>query len=195
MRYFETIKILNGEALHVEYHQKRYEKTMQFLGAKPKKLIDVIKNPPRDGLFKCKIIYNKTSLHVEYQRYKKRDIKSFKLVFDDDISYDFKSTDRKNIDELFAKRGECDEIIIVKNDLITDTSIANLAFYKDGIWHTPKTPLLYGTTRERLLKNGRLIENNIHIDELKEYSTIALLNAMVGFYELKSFNYHPYRQT
>ena len=104
-----------------------------------------------------------------------------KLIYDDDISYKYKSTNRDKINELFVKKGKCDDILIIKGGFITDTSIANIALYKDGIWYTPSNPLLKGTTRERLLDEKKIIQKTIKIQNLKEYSKIALMNAMIDF--------------
>ena len=68
-----------------------------------------------------------------------------------------------------------------KNGLITDTSIANIAIEIDGIWFTPKTPLLYGTTRQRYLDNSKLKELDISIEMLQSANKIGLLNAMIDF--------------
>ena len=90
--------------------------------------------------------------------------------------------DRKEIDKLFEKRGKADDILIVKNGFITDTSIANIAFFDGKKWFTPKTCLLRGTTRERLLKEKKIFEKDIRVEDIKRYKKIALLNAMIGFY-------------
>ena len=39
---------------------------------------------------------------------------------------------------------EQDEILITRNGLLTDTSIANIALFNGKEWHTPKHPLLKG---------------------------------------------------
>ena len=102
-------------------------------------------------------------------------------MYDDTIEYAKKSTDRERIDTLFELREECDDILIVKNGHITDTSIANIALYKEGLWYTPTSPLLRGTTRQRLLESGFLHTTDIKVQDLHKYSKIALLNAMVDF--------------
>ena len=79
------------------------------------------------------------------------------------------------------KRGEADEIIIIKNGLVTDTSIANIAILHDERWLTPKLPLLEGTTRKRLLNEGKVFESNITPTMLRNADKIALMNAMVDF--------------
>ena len=73
------------------------------------------------------------------------------LIIDNQINYNSKKLNRINIDTLYAKKALNDEIIIIKNGLVTDTSIANIAILYEGKWLTPKTPLLYGTTRSRYL--------------------------------------------
>ena len=103
------------------------------------------------------------------------------MIFNNDIEYSHKSTCRDEIDELFSQRDECDDILIIKDLLVCDTSIANIAFYRDGSWITPKRPLLKGTTRARLIDEGRIVEADIKVQELREFSKVALLNAMIDF--------------
>ena len=187
--FIETIKVLDGEVFHIEYHQKRYENVLASYGVvSDKRLLDFI-NPPEWGLYRCRLVYDKENIEVEYHEYKKREISSFKLIFDNDIEYAQKSTLRTKIDEHFATKEEADDIVIIKELLVTDTSIANIAFYKNGIWSTPKNPLLKGTTRERLLDEGKLVEADIKANELRSFSKIALLNAMIGFNIIDEFEF------
>lgn len=179
--FFETIRVVDGDALHLKYHQRRYERVLTSLEAKKfKSLVEYIK-PPNSGLYRCKIVYDADDISVEFFEYKKREIKSLKLVYDDEIKYTYKSSSRELLDEVFSQRDTCHDVLIVKDSFITDTTIANVAFLKDGLWYSPKNPLLYGTTRARLLDEGRLILKNIRVEELGEYSGLALMNAMIDF--------------
>ncbi|MCX6053271.1 MAG: aminotransferase class IV [Campylobacterales bacterium] len=190
--YFETIKIIDSKPLHMPYHQKRYESVLTSLGIKEfENLEDYIK-APEIGLYKCRLVYTPHAISVTYHAYKKREISSLKLIFNNDIEYATKSTSREELDALYAKRDESDDVLIIKNLLVTDTSIANIAFYKNGIrgeergstlgvWITPKQPLLKGTTRARLLDAGKIIEADIKVSELRTFSKVALLNAMIDF--------------
>jgi 4-amino-4-deoxychorismate lyase len=180
-KFFETIKVLDGQIFHLQYHQKRYESVLQSLGIFAYENLYEHLHVASKGLYRCKIIYDEHSLEVSYFEYTKREIQSLKLVYDNDINYEQKSTDRERLDALYALRQECSEVLIVKHGLITDTSIANIALYKKGVWYTPKTPLLKGTTRARLLKEKKIIEKDIYEKDLKEYTGVALLNAMVEF--------------
>ncbi len=182
-QFFETIKCYDFEIFHLSYHKKRVARTI----SSNLNLEEYI-YPPSNELLKCKVIYDHNGvIDIEYLPYKKKEIKSFKLIYDNHILYDKKSTDRLEIEKLFLEKQNCDEIIIVKNNLLTDTSIANIALYYDGKWITPKKPLLYGTTRERYLENEILIESDISIEMLFQSSKIALLNAMIDFDTIENY--------
>ena len=61
--------------------------------------------------------------------------------------------------------------------------------WKNGIWFTPRNPLLKGTTRARLLSVGKIVESDIRVQELRSFSQVALLNAMVDFDILERFEF------
>jgi len=180
-RFIETIKVLDGEVYHLEYHQKRYESVLDSLGIEDKKDLSEFLNPPPWGLYRCRLEYGEESIDVTYHEYKKREITTLKLIFDNKIEYSSKSSNRESIESLFKKKDEADDILIIKDLLVTDTSIANIAFYSNGSWVTPKNPLLKGTTRARLIDEGKLQERDIKSGELRSFSQVALLNAMIDF--------------
>jgi 4-amino-4-deoxychorismate lyase len=186
--YLETIRAVDGEVYHLEYHQKRYEKVLTSFGVSEFKNLQDYLNPPSSGLYRCRVVYSLDKVDVTYHAYKKRDINSLKLVYDETIEYSKKSTDRKNIDKLFDMRDKCDDILIVQNSLVKDTSIANVAFYNSGVWYTPSKPLLNGTTRQRLLDEGKIIEEKIKVQDLQKYSKVALLNAMIDFDIIRQYD-------
>lgn len=185
MEYFETIKCDDYEVFNLSYHEKRISNSigMNF------NLCEYI-YPPSNKLLRCKLIYDENSiLSVEYFPYKKREIKSFKLVYEDEIEYSKKYLDRKNLDELYLKKDNADEIIIIKNGFVTDTTIANIAIFDGDNWLTPRKPLLFGTTRARLIENGELIEKDIDVNMLKNSKKIALMNAMIDFDVLEDYSF------
>ena len=95
--------------------------------------------------------------------------------------YHYKSTNRKELEALYVLRGNQDDILIVRNHFLTDTSIANVALEKEGAWYTPAAPLLKGTKRAWLLEQKLLRECDIPADDIYSYSRIALFNAMIDF--------------
>ncbi len=180
--FLETIKIVDGKIFNIGYHQKRYESVLKAHGVKDIQNLEELINPPEWGLYRCRAVYDADNVDVTFHEYKKREITTLKLVFENEIGYKYKSTAREDIESLFSQRGEGDDILIIKDLLVTDTSIANIAFYtKEGKWVTPKNPLLKGTTRARLLDEGEIIEVEIKVHELRSFSKVALLNAMIDF--------------
>jgi 4-amino-4-deoxychorismate lyase len=57
------------------------------------------------------------------------EIQDFQLVENNSYDYSFKFEDRKELDKMKMK-SKAEEIIIVKNNHITDTSFSNLLFLK-----------------------------------------------------------------
>ncbi len=180
-KYLETIKALDGKLFHLEYHQERLDFVLKDIKAKVTYSLRDLLSPPPSSLYRCRILYSADSFEVEYIPYVKREIKTLKLVYDDAVAYSKKYENREAINKLFLKRESCDDILIVKNGLITDTSIANVAFYDGTLWITPSVPLLKGTTRERLLKEGKIEQNDIKVEDINKFTKVAVMNAMVDF--------------
>jgi 4-amino-4-deoxychorismate lyase len=88
-------------------------------------------------------------------------VRTLKVVHADDIDYSLKYLDRTCLTGLID-RGVADDVLIVKNGFVTDTSYSNIVF-TDGLrWIMPDTPLLRGTMREKLLIEGTIREKKIN---------------------------------
>lgn len=122
---------------------------------------------------------------VQYAPYKMREIRSLKLVEDNEIDYSFKSTDRACLNSLAAQKGDCDEVLIVKNGLLTDTSFTNIAVFDGERWLTPKHPLLLGTKRASLLERQVIREADISVETLMKAQKVSLINAMIDLGEIE----------
>lgn len=184
---FETIKIVDGIPHNLAYHQRRFEVSyFQIYNSAPKlKIEDKINIPPifLAGKVKCRFCYNRLSFDFSFQHYVPKKIESLKLIHNNLIEYALKYTDRSKLGLLLKQKGDCDEVIIVKNGLITDTSYSNLVFFNGINWVTPSTPLLAGTMRAKLLKQGLIQEEDIPPEELTGYTKFKLINAMLDFEE------------
>jgi len=176
--YLETIRAENGKIYHLQYHQQRLDKALNLKGIH--KLCTLLL-PPKKGFYRCRVVYNRDEINIEYIKYTKRQVHSLKIVYDDTILYDKKYENRESLNTLFQKREDNDDILIIKNNLVTDTSIANIAFYDGTIWVTPKKPLLEGTTRQRLLESGKIIAKDIKVKEINSFKKLAIMNAMIDF--------------
>jgi 4-amino-4-deoxychorismate lyase len=179
----ETIKITDGQFQNLPYHNVRLNKARRELFSCEDEIdIALFVSIPVEatkGVYKCTVTYNENILGAQFQPYTIRKINTLKLVVNNEIDYSYKYTDRMNLNKLLKQKGECDEIIIVKNGLITDTSYTNLVFYDGKKWLTPNSPLLKGTKREKLLSEGLIEEAKINADYLTKFSKLALINAMI----------------
>ena len=179
---FETILVNNGKAVHLRWHEERMLRSRKEIWNLDERIVleEVIKIPDkfRIGIVRCNISYGKEIGEVTFRSYTKKSIKSLRLIRCDHLDYHLKYKDRRLLNELLSKKDDCDEIIIIKENLITDTTISNLVFF-DGIrWITPLKPLLSGTYRQRLVEAHLITEAEIHVKDLKKYTGCKLINAM-----------------
>jgi len=177
----ETIKIEEGKIYNLIYHQKRCDNSRKVLFNSTDRLhLSSIINPPKMGLWRCRILYAKTFYSIEYIPYKAKKIHTLKIV-PSTIDYSHKYANREALNQLSLLHDDVDEIIIEKDGYLSDTTIANIAFYDGTKWFTPDKPLLAGTTRKKLLDEGFLKIKDIKKEDLFTYSHVALMNAMLGF--------------
>ncbi|MFA6188928.1 MAG: aminotransferase class IV [Sulfuricurvum sp.] len=172
--------------MHLSYHQKRLMASLQCLGSKASFNLHELINPPSNGLYRCRFVYDAKNYDIEFHPYAPRKIASLRLVFDDTLHYPLKYTHRAHLNSLLERRNGCDDVLIVKNGLLTDTSIANIALLIDNQWLTPQTPLLQGTTRARLLDEGVLSPAILTPHHIQDANKIAIMNAMMGFVEIEN---------
>lgn len=184
--FLETIRFEDGVFHHLEYHKTRIKRALKSVGASPFFTLEALLEPQKEPLVRVRLLYDAKRVKVEYIPYHPKIIRSLKLITCNTLEYHHKYANRSHLDALFVQRGSCDDILIVKEGLITDTSIANIAFFKKGRWYTPATPLLEGTTRARLIDSGTLHVEDITPNDIKGYEKFALLNAMIGFYQVSN---------
>lgn len=189
MEFIETVLVKNGKIQNLNYHLKRMKKTAKFFKWKMKNEKWKIENEElKIDNARVRITYSYEGIrNIEIFPLKKRTFKKFKLV-KINYNYNFKYKNRKKFSILHSQFPEFDEFILIKNNLITDTTISNLAFFTGNEWITPKYPLLKGTKKEELLKKGFLKEENIHIYDLPYFKKMAMINAIIGFQEINEFD-------
>ena len=187
MQLLETIRVEDGKFSNLNFHQERMNSSRKVLFNCTDEidllsiLQDSSNNISDNKLYKCRIIYNTEIRKIEFIPYPKPHINTLKLVYSDDIEYSHKYFDRNHINELLELKGVTDDIIIVKNRLITDSSFANLLFYNGDHWLTPTFPLLKGTQRAKLLEQEKIRVADIRPEDLHNFTKIRLINAMLRF--------------
>jgi len=187
---FETISIRDGVAENLPWHQQRLESSYNTLfGMAPGYILaEVISIPPecRHGHFRCRLDYDSQIREIGFTPYLVKEITSLQLAEDNAIDYRHKFADRRQLDQLYALRGSCDDVLIVKNGLITDTSYANVILWDGRQWLTPSEPLLPGTCRARLISDGLISEAKIKASELHLFRELKLINAMRGIEDMQA---------
>jgi len=185
----ETIKIEDGVIHNLPYHQERCTKSRLALYS----ATDILElkthlSPPPKGLYRCRILYAKNIQSIEYIPYVPKVISSLKIITSE-VEYAYKYANRNALNSLLAMEEAYDDILIEKNGYLTDTSIANIAFYDGKQWVTPQNPLLKGTMRQKLVDEGFLQKKQIKVADISAYTQLALMNAMIGFkvYNITSF--------
>lgn len=182
--FVETVRIEDGMMQNISYHQQRMERTMKrfFPDTRVPSLVEVLNGRqwPVGKIWKVHIEYDGGGIScIRADEYHIRNIRRLRLVTCNDIDYEYKSADRQQLEALRAMKGDADEVVIVRDGLITDTSYSNIALFDGHRWVTPRHPLLRGTMRQSLLDAGLLEERDVRATEWNSYEKVSLINAMM----------------
>lgn len=185
-RLIESIKVAKKEFYNLVCHQQRMNKTRKELFGLDDEidLAKELKIPAglSDSVFKCRVIYSENILAVEFHPYEARNIKSLQIVHADDIDYDYKYEDRSKLQKLLCKC-TADDVLIIKNGFVTDTSYSNIVLSKNSKFFTPDTFLLNGTKRQKLLDEKIIEETKITAADIAGYERIFIINSMMNLEE------------
>jgi len=183
-RFIESIRIEDQKAFLLDFHQKRVNQTFAHFGKEGSiDLAKIFKNleHDEDGLYKLRIVYDlDKKFTTQLIPYAIPEIENFQLVENNSYDYSFKFEDRKEFERMKTK-AKTEEIIVVKNNHITDTSYTNILFLKGKEWFTPTTYLLNGVMRQHLLHEKKIKETEITLQNIKGFSHFQLINAMNDF--------------
>ncbi len=190
--FSEAIKVKDGVFYNMPFHQRRMNRTaVRFYG----RTLDLELSPQsiptamRTGLYKCRVEYSDRILRTEFIPYSMRVIRSMALVEADTVEYAYKFLNRDRLNELWKQSGS-DEIILLKDGCVTDSSSSNLVFRDNTGFYTPDTFLLPGTKREFLLQKGIISPRRIRRQDLHIYQEVYLINAMIDLEDRVSFPVH-----
>jgi len=182
--FIETICYENGKFHRIELHNGRLNRTRShFLELHSNFQLELFLSVPahlKDKKLKCKVVYGTGIVSIEYGLYTNKPVTSLQIVRDDEIDYSFKYEDRTKLNALFQLRGQCDDILIVKNGFITDTSFANIIFRKDNYWYSPLNPLLRGTRLEGYVSEGRITPTLLQTKDLPLFTEARIINALIS---------------
>jgi len=185
----ESIRCENRVLSNIEKHNRRLNSARrELLGLGDAWNLARLVIVPKDlgkGLFKCRVVYADKIVKIEFVPYERKTVNRLRIVTDDSIDYAFKYADRSRLDRLRALAGPDEDVVIVKNGLVTDSSSANLVFDTGSGLLTPATPLLKGTRRALLLARKRIRTADIRPADIRSYKSVHLVNAMLDLGDLE----------
>jgi len=181
----ESVRIENRQLHHIDLHNRRINHAIRAVYGKElmvdiEAIVKIPENLSADR-YKCRLNFYPDKVDYTIIPYTQREIKSLKVIVDNTIDYTFKSENRQQLDVSFLKRGNCDDIIIIKNGHITDAWAANILLFDGKDWFTPDTPLLKGVQREFLLQEEKIKQREITTGVLNIFQKVKLINAMIDF--------------
>lgn len=189
MKFIESIKIKDNSIELFNWHIQRTVYTAKEFAFTPPiiELQQLLhKNPyPKSTTVKCRIEYSRDGvIDISYSPYTIRKVESLKVVDGGNIGYSYKYSNRNELNNLYTQRGECDDIIITKGGLLTDTSFSNIVLERGGELFTPSSYLLNGTRRLSLIQQGLITEKSISINDIATCDRVFLINSMLDIAEL-----------
>ena len=182
---FESICVENYQIKLSEFHQKRMDNSyLKLFNVKNKwsikKIFESLKIESNQK-YKLRINYSQSKYSISLKKYFKKKIRSLQCLELNDYSYDLKYTDRSVIDKNNKLKSLSDDILIIKNGFVTDSSYCNIVFFDGLSWVTPKFPLLNGVQRNFLLKNKIIFKKKIKVSDISKYKSFVLINSMIEF--------------
>lgn len=188
-QFLESIKLKDGVFFRLKYHQQRMDKALHVVYPKAPSinLAAYLSNSviPEQGVYKCRVIYDVQIHLVEFVPYQIRPVQTLQLIETIIESTVYKPADRTEINQLFSQRGDLDDVLMVKDGLLTDTSYCNIALYNGQQWISPRVPIVYGTQRAYLIDSNVIEEQDIPASSYRIYKKIRIFNAMIEFGELE----------
>lgn len=187
----ETILVKNGNMKYKTAHFARMKKTAKALGFKFHSEKLKIK-PAKDGILR--ILLNREGT-FEIQELPIKEIQTKKVSISKvslnskELLLQHKTTFRPWYDEAMKriKAGEIfDEIFFNEKGELTEGARSNIILEIGGKWFTPTVScgLLNGVLRQKLIKQGKVIEKELYFEDLERAQKIYCINSVRGIVEV-----------
>ena len=185
-KFFETIKLKDGQLELLPYHEKRMQATRSFFyGIVDKINLSAIIEVPenlREGVYKCRISYDKAIRDIKFYPYEIKKIsKVLLLEIGESFDYKFKFEDRVFFKNALEENPDVDDVLFLSNGHLTDCTYSNVILFDGFGWATPKTRLLRGVKRQHYIETKMIAEKPVSLEDINKYKEIAFINAMRDF--------------
>ena len=193
----ESLGLSNGEYIVLDYHLNRLKQSAKYFDfqinvEEINERLQHIAKKHKEQKWKVRLLVNrfgKTTIDV-----KKMDPlpkEPFVSLADEPINKDniflYHKTTNRNMYESRKKPDLFDTLLWNQDGEITEFTIGNFVLEKNQTYITPpvKSGLLPGTFRSKLLKEGKLKQETITIEDIKPSSSIWLINSVRGWVKVK----------
>lgn len=188
MRLIESIRVEQGKAHLLAYHQERVSKSLNYLGGAIQ-FIDVETivgqclsdaTIDHDSIYKLRFEYDLLGVYnVMLTPYKQKDIRRLFLSLISSLDvYSYKWLNRSAL--LHPQVDPTAEVLFTYQGYLTDTSYSNIVLETySGERISPRRPLLRGLQRQYLLDQGEITLADLTLDDLLQCKCVHLINAML----------------
>lgn len=181
----ETILLQHGRYCRLYWHQMRIRMSLARLGTQPRWHLHELLPDPAQQLDPARVrlqysprgIESLNILPHEPRQWHRLDLAEIPRAY----QYGLKYADRSGLQQLLCAQPLADDILLMHQGSLLDTSCANIALQIQGHWLTPARPLLPGTTRAHLIATGLIEPADLRVDDLAAATQIALFNALRGW--------------
>ena len=183
----ETMKAENGKIFLFEEHLERLKNSCEFFNfVFPKELENFI--PKQNGIVRL-LVQKDGTYSIEYKPIKDITTNEIKIaeekMFSENIFLQHKTTIRehyKKTSEQITKGMFFDEIYFNEKGELTEGSRSNVIIKQNGILYTPPVScgLLNGTYRKHLLKQGKIVEKTLYLNDVLNAEEIYCVNSIRG---------------
>ena len=185
MRLIESIRVEQGKAHLLAYHQERVSKSLNYLGGITQSIdVETIVGQclsdttiDHDSIYKLRFEYDLLGVYnVRLTPYKQKDIRCLFLSTISSLDvYSYKWLNRSAL--LHPQISSTDEVLFTYQGYLTDTSYSNIVL--ETYSGERIRPLLRGLQRQYLLDQGEITLADLTLDDLWQCKCVHLINAML----------------
>ncbi len=122
-RLIESISLREGVIENMQAHRQRIHESLDAcFHSQPRWNWDseiARLSIPSKGWYKLRLVYDQFGVEATFEPYSIRPIASLRIVVGNGIEYEHKFEDRRQLQELFHQRGDCDDVLIIRDGLVT----------------------------------------------------------------------------
>ncbi|SER79386.1 para-aminobenzoate synthetase / 4-amino-4-deoxychorismate lyase [Gracilibacillus ureilyticus] len=196
----ESILLENGTYPLLDYHLKRLHDSAIYFSYKwnKKELIhhlSELANKYPHGKYKVRLLLDQhgsisvTADHINELSEPIHSLIALKPISSDNVFLYHKTTNRsiyKNYDQ-YLPEGYMTTLLWNENGFLTEFTIGNVVFEKNGMYYTPPVSdgLLNGTMRAKLIDKKIIKEKQIPVQNIDEYDQIWFINSVRGWLKVE----------